>query len=462
LVGVSAIVVLALVAGAVVLVIASRQSKYPSHWDARVKPIADFDQRVRGLDFKHPVKVNFLTPKEYTKVSTGGDSPDDKPTAADKRDEANSVSFLRALGLVSGKLDLEAAGKDLSDTGSLAFYSPETKQVYVRGNVMTPGVRVTLAHELTHVLQDQHYDLTRLDKLGSDEAEAFRAVVEGDAVHTEDKYKSEVLTAAERKEYTKEEDKESKAATSTLKSKVPSILTTLFEAPYAFGGRLVTLLQVLGGNSQINMALKDPPSTGEQVFDAQVYLHRSAHPRKTVKLKQPTGAKRLDSGEFGSIEWYLTLSRQIDAHQALAAVDGWAGDHYVEYRTKDQKVCVDSGFQGSSAAETKQMFTAMQAFSLKVPSTAHMQGDIAVLTACDPGLHGKKADYSADDALVLPLVRTDVYTELRKEHDSETHAHCFAQGVVDRFSVDQLKGSGSYLESPAGAQILAEIRAGCG
>ena len=46
--------------------------------------------------------------------------------------------------------------------GTLAYYDPSGEQVFVRGTELTPAVRVTLAHELAHVLQDQHFDLERL------------------------------------------------------------------------------------------------------------------------------------------------------------------------------------------------------------------------------------------------------------------------------------------------------------
>ena len=50
-----------------------------------------------------------------------------------------------------------------SDT--LAFYDPRTQDVYVRGTDTTaPATRVTLAHELTHALQDQHFDLRALQR----------------------------------------------------------------------------------------------------------------------------------------------------------------------------------------------------------------------------------------------------------------------------------------------------------
>ena len=51
----------------------------------------------------------------------------------------------------------------------LAFYDPDAKEVVIRGGTKFLDVphRVVLAHELTHVLQDQHFDLNRLEALGA-------------------------------------------------------------------------------------------------------------------------------------------------------------------------------------------------------------------------------------------------------------------------------------------------------
>ena len=64
------------------------------------------------------------------------------------------------------------------------LYDPKTQLVTVRGKgEIDVATRVTLAHELTHALQDQHFDLANMHKV-ADEHHAettARAVIEGDA-----------------------------------------------------------------------------------------------------------------------------------------------------------------------------------------------------------------------------------------------------------------------------------------
>ena len=85
----------------------------------------------------------------------------------------------------------------------LAFYSDDTKQVYIRGTgPLTVETRATLAHELTHVLQDQYFDIGKLrkaaDKSTSGSSDALTALIEGDAERIRVKYLHELPAAEQR------------------------------------------------------------------------------------------------------------------------------------------------------------------------------------------------------------------------------------------------------------------------
>src|SRR5699024_803279 len=116
----------------------------------RLVDLVAFVEEERGHDFDEVVTVNFLDSDEYTEASTGLDDFEDEgePTV-------DGEAELRALGFVSGEFDLDEMGDALADTGTLAFYSTDTEEVYVRGTDLTPALRVTLVHELVHALQDQ-------------------------------------------------------------------------------------------------------------------------------------------------------------------------------------------------------------------------------------------------------------------------------------------------------------------
>ena len=98
-------------------------------------------------------------------------------------------------------------------------------------------MRSTLAHELTHVLQDQHFGLNReFDTDG--EASVFRALVEGDANRIEAVY-ADKLSESDHDQLVAAQRADRGAADL---GKVPPALVQLFGAPYALGGPLVDFI----------------------------------------------------------------------------------------------------------------------------------------------------------------------------------------------------------------------------
>jgi hypothetical protein len=142
--------------GVLALVVKARGDDYPSSWDPRVADLVGFVERARGHDFRHPVPVSFLTDEEY-----GARTRTDSATLTDEDREsiAQDEAIFRALGLIDADVDLLEAQNDLTDAGTLAFYDPAEEEIVVRGNELTPDLRVTLVHELTHTLQDQTFPI---------------------------------------------------------------------------------------------------------------------------------------------------------------------------------------------------------------------------------------------------------------------------------------------------------------
>jgi hypothetical protein len=103
-------------------------------------------------------------------------------------------------GLIGGDVDLGQAVNDAQAGNVIALYDPESKKIMVRGNgPFTVETRVTLAHELTHVLQDQalrsaeaRQGRGRLEDRSSD---ALTGLIEGDAERIEKKYLAEQSAA---------------------------------------------------------------------------------------------------------------------------------------------------------------------------------------------------------------------------------------------------------------------------
>jgi hypothetical protein len=453
---VAALVVLGLVAASAYLVLRGGR-QHPKQWDARVEPIARWVADERDLAFEHPVEVRFLTAEEYTEASTGGDA---ELSEEDQAAMDDLLAQFRALGLIEGKVDLLEAQKTLSDAGSLAFYDPETEKVYVRGSELTPGLRVTLAHELTHVLQDQHFDLQRVTEDGEDgTASVLRALAEGDATRIEDAFIAEVLSDADREEYEETSRAEGEAATEKLDGAVPPILTALFAAPYAFGPELVTFLDQRDGARTIDEALQDPP-TEEVLWDPRLYGTSAAEPAD-VGVSAPRDAEELDSGDFGQAAWYFVLASRLDPKAALTAADGIAGDAYVVYREKDQ-VCVRVDAAGDTPEDLAELDNALKLWVGQGPeqrASVAIEGDEVVFRSCDPGEEAEGLGEVSTDLLGLPVTRTQIYNSVVEQGGTSEQASCYADGIIDVFTFEQLLSD--FPASEEGTRLIERTRSGC-
>src|SRR5712692_7568332 len=148
-------------------------------WDPRVKPIAEAVEHLRGLKFKHPVTVDLLSDSAFAE-RFGATRPFSK---AEEAYLFRDAAQWRALGLISGDVDLAKSLRAIK-AGVPGFYDSRRQRVEIRSKHLDPFTKVRLSHELTHVLQDQHFDLLKLQTQVARNhwaPGALLAVVEGDA-----------------------------------------------------------------------------------------------------------------------------------------------------------------------------------------------------------------------------------------------------------------------------------------
>jgi len=409
---------------------------YPKEWDSRVLDIVSFDEKERGLTFKHPVEIEFMSEDDFkAKVTTSDAELSDKDKAQMDQYEAS----FRALGLIGGDVDLQKSQNDIQGGGTLAYYSPDDKKVRVRGTELDVATRVTLAHELTHALQDQYYDLTRLQKMKTDgEAAAFRALVEGDATVVENAYIDQ-LSSADSAAYDEQNQKQADTADY---GNDPQVLVASFTSPYIIGPPFVEALKAKGGNNAINDALQNPPASEAAILDIFTFLDKQV-PASVTGPWVPTGDKTVDEGDFGATTWYLMLAQRLDVHEAIKAVDGWGGDGYRTYTEADGRVCITALYKGKTTADSDRMYKQLQQWVLAGDAdsgaTADQTVEGAVLTSCDPGSSATlKGDDQSMAAIELLGLRLQVVSEAFKANASSTVAECSSNGMVDQLDLADL------------------------
>ena len=129
----------------------------PGQRDPRADLAEFVEDKGRGLEFDHPVYVDFLTADEYTEQHRGrADVTDEEREELDRyAGELRAGGRLRASSTCSPPTTR-------CPTPARSRSTPRPERITVRGTEMSVGLEVTLAHELAHALQDQHFDLDRL------------------------------------------------------------------------------------------------------------------------------------------------------------------------------------------------------------------------------------------------------------------------------------------------------------
>lgn len=376
---VAGIVMVAGVVSAVVATGAFSKPGGPSGWDPRIASIVRFVEKDRGLTFRHPVPAEFLSTSAFEAEVAKGDSGSGGPS------DAEELGQLRALGLAHGNPDLGSLETEADQSSTVGFYDTSTKKLYVEGTSMTPYVRVTVAHELIHALQDQRLDLAALDDRPDDQQTAISALVEGDAAVVEQDYRS-TFSAAEEMAYKSEE---SAIDENTGPADLPEFLSDQGRFPYDFGPTFVDALVDEGGNQAVDRAFADPPTAEAQIADPARYI-AGVRPAPVAAPALPAGARRLeDPAMFGQVSLAEVLGTRL-GYPAWATVQGWKGDSSVVY-SEGGRTCVAIEVEVATAGDASSLTRAGSQWAAALPAGAGARvdtgpgADTVDFRSCDPG-----------------------------------------------------------------------------
>lgn len=215
------------------------------------------------------------------------------------------------------------------------YYDPKAQQFYLADWIELEGQKPVMAHELTHALQDQHFNLKRFEKWpkGDSDAElAAHALIEGDATLAMTLYmqKHPLVALAFIKSLGSQE-------TSTEQFKrAPRALRESLLFPYEAGSNWATAVYRRGGWDMVSKAFTKLPQSTEQIMHPEKYFESEAPVKLTLPdLKPQLGPtwKRIDSDVNGEWGCYLILDEYLnDSAQSKKAAAGWAGDEFALYQ----------------------------------------------------------------------------------------------------------------------------------
>jgi hypothetical protein len=283
---------------------------------------------------------------------------------------------LSALGLLEPDFDMFTFYQDLLSEQIAGQYDHKSKEMdVVQGLGFGGPERLTYAHEYTHALQDQNFDiengLNYNDQACEEDSEhcaAVQALLEGDASKLELQWFNNYSTPQDlidiQNFYENYE--------SPVYDSAPDFLKEDFVFPYTYGQSFVEYLYNFGGWAAINDAYRNLPTSTEQI------LHPDRYPNdQPVDIELPEissllgeGWTELDRGIMG--EWYTFLilahglqpEARLGESEAQAASDGWGGDEYLVYQN-DQTgaIILIMHTAWESVSDATQFYTAFQEHS---------------------------------------------------------------------------------------------------
>ena len=402
----------------------------PRHWDPRVREFVRFVEKDRNLLFDHPVAVAFLDDAAFLQALDAGD----EPTRQDRADAAHDAARLRAAGMIGPGVDLLGAQGGIDDTTTTGFYDPDTKKLYVRGKDLTDtDIRLTVVHELTHALQDQHFDLNRLDAKVRDSGQGFAedALIEGDATTVENDYFFS-LPKREQGAYNNNDNGAGDApapADATAATADAPVLAAFDAAPYDYGAQLVSFVVDDRGTKAVDALFRTLPRSEEQVIDP-VATHRREKPvavaaPELAADEQPIG----DPDVWGAYSLYMMLAPRIDRATALEAANGWGGDASRAFTRADGTECVRVAIKGDTTRDTEEIGAALALWAVQMPgggAASAVAAGTATFTACDVGGVTSPEQSRVDDASNLLYDRNHFAAGLVADGVPYARARCAA------------------------------------
>jgi hypothetical protein len=268
------------------------------------------------------------------------------------------------------------------------YYLPRTRTLALVGSDSGRGLlgEITLAHELTHALEDQHFGIESHGSTGyrRDRSTAETALHEGTATIAMvdyavlSKIRTTKVPASVREEALGALDKTVVPASSGL----PRYLREGLVFPYAAGARLVNGIEARGGWSAVDRALEDPPVSTEQVMHPAKYetRERPVH----VRVRPPSGVDLIEQGDFGEFDTEQLLRAANGRERARRAAAGWGGGGFALWRAGGDRYGLELRWTWDSPRDAAEFARAVRRTARRLGSATVESSDNGVSLALAP------------------------------------------------------------------------------
>ncbi|WP_267642335.1 Hvo_1808 family surface protein [Haloarchaeobius amylolyticus] len=329
---------------------------------------------LRGLEFEEPVEVSVISRDEQRAKSANGS------TDSENKNRWNDQVW-EALFISDEQQRIEDEFGSVAGSAVLGYYAAGTNKVVMVSDDPDRLVvnNATFVHELVHALQDQHFDIKRVQDQAKtqDQQLAANGLIEGEAEYIEAQY-VERCTSGEW-DCVKTPKTEAGGGSSDVNL---GILVTIFQ-PYSDGPWFVHQLVQDGGWEAVNALWANPPQSSSAI----IHPDRAVDPvAVTIDDRARNGWQTFEHGSdtvgeasLYSMFWYQ--SRQYNVSTINTSTfgtpsglydrfdyrsppsDGWVGDAVLPYQNDGEygHVFVTEWATPADATEFRQAYEAILA-----------------------------------------------------------------------------------------------------
>jgi hypothetical protein len=287
-------------------------------------------EKTVGLEFKTPPKFEARSRddvRQFLERRFAEDLPDEELRGTERA--------YKRFGMLPDTLDLKKFMLALLTEQIAGYYDPSTKVLYIVQGASDEMVSITLAHELVHALQDQHFNLDSLQKVRNrnDRQVAAQAVIEGQA--TLEQISSMIGGGNSLSNLPGGWDRVRELIRDGQNSMpvfagAPILIQETLLFPYLSGA------EFMKGFKEKNpgkVVFSDMPVSTEQVMHEDRFFISRDEPT-TVTLPVPDGARAVYENDLGEFETRLFLFQHLkDRDTAYRGAAGWDGDRFLSYQT---------------------------------------------------------------------------------------------------------------------------------
>jgi len=319
----------------------AKSSSRPSDGDfaAAADEVLEQMGEITGLKLRTPLKKT-LRSREEIRAHVIQEMNEDK----DQAERYAGQRAAEAFGLLPKGFNLDSFMVDLLTEQIAGLYDPKAHEFYVADWIPIEDQRMVMAHELTHALEDQHFEIEAWAKAArpNDDAELAReSVLEGSAMLAMVEY---LLQGSGRSlEDLPDIDPSmiigDMTETPQLK-KAPGFLKDALIFPYIDGMRFSAAVLKPKGWSGLSEIFARPPASTQQIMHPALYRAAKAPGAvglPSIEKKLGEGWTKLEDNTMGEFGWKEVLKEFLGESRATPLSAAWDGDRYIVFEQKASK-----------------------------------------------------------------------------------------------------------------------------